>query len=45
MTMPIKTLAAVAVGAVLATSALAQSAKEIRGPSSFLPTGTSPRPS
>ena len=31
MTMPIKTLAAVAAGTVLATSAFAQSAGEIRG--------------
>ena len=31
MTMLIKTLAAVAVGTVLATSAFAQSAREIRG--------------
>jgi len=35
MTMLIKTLVAVSVGTVLATSALAQSAKEVRGPSPF----------
>jgi hypothetical protein len=35
MTMLIKTLVAVAVGTVLATSALAQSAREVRGPSPF----------
>jgi len=35
MTMLIKTLVAVAVGTVLATSALAQGAREVRGPSPF----------
>ena len=36
MSMLIKTLAAVAAGAVLAASALAQSAREARGPSPFV---------
>ena len=36
MTMLIKTLAAVAAGTVLAASALAQSAREVRGPSAFV---------
>ena len=36
MTMLIKTLAAVAAGTVLAASALAQSAREVRGPSPFV---------
>ena len=44
MTTPIKTLAAIAAGALLATSALAQSASEIRGPSSFLPAESEPAP-
>ena len=44
MTMLIKTLAAIAAGALLATSALAQSAREIRGPSTFLPTANEPAP-
>jgi len=44
MTMPIRTLAAIAVGALLATSAFAQSAKEVRGPSTFLPTENEPAP-
>ena len=44
MTTPIKTLAAIAAGALLATSALAQSASEIRGPSSFLPAENEPAP-
>jgi hypothetical protein len=43
MTMPIKMLAAIAVGALLATSAFAQSAK-VRGPSTFLPTENEPAP-
>ena len=44
MTMLIKTLAAVAAGAVLATSALAQSGREVRNPSSFVPTENEPAP-
>ena len=36
MTMFIKTLAAVAAGTVLATSAFAQSAREVRGPSPYV---------
>ena len=44
MTMRIETLAAVVVGAVLATSALAQSAKEVRGPSTFVPVEKEPAP-
>jgi hypothetical protein len=36
MTMPIKTLAAVAAGTVIATSAFAQSARDIRGPTSLV---------
>jgi hypothetical protein len=36
MTVLIKTLVAVAVGTVLATSALAQGAREVRGPSPFV---------
>lgn len=44
MTMLIKTLAAIAAGALLATSALAQSAREIRGPSTFLPTANEAAP-
>ena len=41
----IKTLAAAAAGTVLATSAFAQSAREIRGASPTSPSRTSPRPS
>jgi hypothetical protein len=37
MTMLIKTFATVAVGTVLATSAFAQSAKEVRGGSPYVP--------
>src|SRR5690242_18883771 len=44
MTVPIKTLAAVAAGTLLATSALAQTAREVRGPSTFLPTANEPAP-
>jgi hypothetical protein len=44
MTVLIKTLAAVAATTVLATSALAQSAGEIRGPSPFLPIEDEPAP-
>ena len=44
MTMLIKTLVAVAAGAVLATGASAQSATEGRGPSSFLPIQNEPAP-
>jgi len=44
LTTLIKTLAAVAAGAVLATGALAQGAKEARGPSSFLPIQNEPAP-
>ena len=44
MTTPIKTVAAVAAAALLATSAFAQSAKEVRGPSTFLPTENEPAP-
>lgn len=44
MTTPIKTLAAVAAAALLATSAFAQTAKEVRGPSTFLPTENEPAP-
>src|SRR3954451_23065455 len=36
MTLLIKTIAIVAAGSVLATSAVAQSAREIRGPSPFV---------
>lgn len=42
MTMLIKTLAAVAAGTVLAASALAQSAREVRGPSPFVATENEP---
>lgn len=44
MTLLIKTLAAVAAGTVLVTGALAQGAKEARGPASFLPTQNEPAP-
>ena len=42
MTMLIKTLAAVAAGTVLAASALAQSAREVRGPSPFVAIANEP---
>jgi hypothetical protein len=45
MKMLIKTLATVAVGTVLATSAFAQSAREIRGGSPYVAIETSPHPS
>src|SRR5258705_540 len=44
MTMLIKTLAAVAAGTVLAASALAQSAREVRGPSPFVAIENEPAP-
>ena len=44
MTTLTKTLAAVAAGAVLATSAFAQSAREIRGPSPYVPVDNEPAP-
>jgi hypothetical protein len=44
MTMFIKTLTAVAAGALLATSAFAQSAKEIRGASPYVAIKTEPPP-
>ena len=44
MTMLIRTLAAVAAGAVLATSAFAQSASEVRGPSPFVSIDNEPAP-
>lgn len=44
MTMLITTLATVAVGAVLATSAFAQSAREIRGGSPYVPIENEPAP-
>lgn len=44
MTMLIKTLAAVAAGTVLATSAFAQSAREVRGPSPFVAIENEPAP-
>jgi Family of unknown function (DUF6130) len=44
MTMLIKTLATVAVGTVLATSAFAQSAKEIRGGSPYVAIESEPAP-
>jgi uncharacterized protein DUF6130 len=44
MTMLIKTLAAVAAGTVLATSAFAQSAKEVRGASPFVAIENEPAP-
>jgi hypothetical protein len=44
MTMLTKTLAAVAVGAVLATSAFAQSAREIRGVSPYVAIENEPAP-
>ena len=44
MTMLIKTLATVAVGTVLATSAFAQSAKEIRGGSPYVAIEKEPPP-
>jgi hypothetical protein len=44
MTMLIKTLAAVAAGTVLATSAFAQSAKEIRGASPYVAIKNEPAP-
>jgi hypothetical protein len=44
MTMVIKTLAAVAAGTVLATSVLAQSAKEIRGASPYVSVKDEPAP-
>jgi Family of unknown function (DUF6130) len=44
MTMVIKTLAIVAAGTVLATSALARSGREIRGASPYVATGEEPAP-
>ena len=44
MPMLIKTLAAVAAGTVLATSAFAQSAMEVRGPSQFVAIENEPAP-
>lgn len=44
MTMLIKMLAAVAAGAVLATSAFAQSAREVRGPSPYVALENEPAP-
>jgi hypothetical protein len=44
MTMVIKTLAAVAAGLVLATSAFAQSARDIRGASPYVAIGKEPAP-
>jgi hypothetical protein len=44
MTMLIKTLAAVAAGTVLATSAFAQSASEVRGASPYVPIENEPAP-
>jgi hypothetical protein len=44
MTMLIKTLAAVAAGTVLATSAFAQSAREVRGPSPLVAIENEPAP-
>jgi hypothetical protein len=44
MTMRIKTLAAVAAGAMLATSAFAQSAREVRGPSPYIAIENEPAP-
>jgi uncharacterized protein DUF6130 len=44
MTMLIKTLAAVAAGTMLATSAFAQSAKEIRGASPYVAIENEPAP-
>src|SRR5258707_12870531 len=44
MTMLIKTLAAVAAGTVLATSAFAQSAREVRGPSPYVAIENEPAP-
>jgi hypothetical protein len=42
--MPIKTLAVVAVGTVLATSAFAQSAREVRSASPYVPIESEPAP-
>ena len=44
MTMLTRTLAAVAAGTVLATSAFAQSAKEVRGPSPYIAIENEPAP-
>ena len=44
MTLSIKTLAAVTVGTVLATSAFAQSAREVRGPTSYFTVENEPAP-
>src|SRR5262249_15208364 len=44
MAMVIKTLAAVAAGTVLAASALAQSAREVRGPSPYVAIESEPPP-
>lgn len=44
MTLRIKTLAAVAAGTLLATSAFAQSAREIRGPSPYVAVENEPAP-
>jgi hypothetical protein len=44
MTLLIKTLAAVAAGTVLATSALAQNAREVRGPTPYFAVENEPAP-
>ena len=44
MTLLIKTLAAIAAGTVLATSAFAQSAREIRGPTPYFTVENEPAP-
>ena len=44
MSLPIKTLAAVAAGAVLATSAFAQSARDISGASPYVAIENEPAP-
>src|SRR5262245_62750791 len=44
MTLLTKTLAAVAAGTMLATSAFAQSAREIRGPTPYFPVENEPAP-
>ena len=44
MRMRIKTIAGVAVGALLATSAFAQTAREVRGASPYLPVENEPAP-
>jgi uncharacterized protein DUF6130 len=44
MTLIIKTLAAVAAGTVLATSAFAQNAREVRGPTPYFAVENEPAP-